>query len=58
MSTLRIHETCYKREPGVVTINLNKKDLREYLIEHYDLTRLNSLIKIRDLPIFSRRQIN
>ena len=30
-------ETCYK-ENQVVTINLNKKDLREYLIEYHDLT--------------------
>ena len=50
MSTFRIHETCYKREPGVVTINLNKKDLREYLIEHYDLTRLKGNVYIPKSP--------
>ena len=50
MSELRIHETCYKREPGVVTINLGNKDLKKHLMEHYDLVRLRGNVYIPKSP--------
>ena len=46
MNNVRVHETCYKREPSIITMNLKNKTLREMLIEDYNLVRLKGNVYI------------
>ena len=44
MSNIRVYETCYKRDPARMTLNIGDKTLREMLIEDYNLKRLKGCL--------------
>jgi len=50
MSNVRVYETCYKRDPARMTLNIGDKTLRELLIEDYNLKRLKGNVYIPKAP--------
>ena len=50
MSNVRVYETCYKRDPARMTLNIGDKTLREMLIEDYNLKRLKGNVYIPKAP--------